>query len=108
MSSNQIPAPDRLSAEVQLKTQGVAELATVRDQLTKEGFTINVVGPVSFSIEGPRSLFQKYFSKLDTGGHERLPLDSDEPLRLDKLPEPTKQLVSRIVFTRPAFGLGAG
>ena len=87
---------DMFSAEIQLKKPGNTGYETVRDVLTREGFTVGPKGPASFSISGPRTLFEKFFGPLD--------LARDNMLSPAKLPEPARELVLRIVFTKLDFG----
>lgn len=96
-----------ISAQVVLRAKGpitAATLAanqppnetveTVQKLFSEAGFKLGPYVGISFSISGPRSLFEKFFgTRLDKVQGYELPLDS--------LPKKVAALIQAVTFTPP-------
>ena len=86
-----------------------AAVATVQSVLAAAGFTVHQAVGISFSMEGPATLFQRYFGVLpvqsadgvwSTAGGAELPLDG--------LPAAERELVRAVVLEPPVELMGGG
>jgi hypothetical protein len=87
-----------LSAQVVLQPGPTTVSTRVRDELSRAGFDIGPLVGGSFSISGPRQLFDRYFGLTLEG--VRSPA-VPEALPLERLPADVKGAVRSILFTRP-------
>jgi len=93
------------SAQVVVKPQFQAASESVRAQFEGAGFTVGPLIGVSFSIAGPKDLFERYFkTQLDFVRQPdavRSASSEDQMFPLDPLPEETKQAIQAVLVTRP-------
>lgn len=81
--------------------------AAVQTELAAAGFTVHQPVGISFSIEGPASIFQRYFGvtpvKSANGGWSAA---GQAELPLDGLPDSERALVRAVVFEPPTELMG--
>lgn len=103
------PPPDTelTAAGLARHLPGSAAIAAVQSELAAAGFTVHQAVGISFSIQGPATVFQRYFGvtpvqAADGGwlaaGNAELPLDG--------LPDNERALVRAVVFEPPAELMG--
>jgi hypothetical protein len=84
-----------VSAQVVIKADKSAGYAAAREEFMRAGFTVGPLVGVSFSIAGPRDLFERYFDVRISRPGER------DSLPVDRLPAKLREAVKSILFTRP-------
>jgi hypothetical protein len=107
------PAPGReLGDAGPITSANVAEslpepgaVATAQAVFSRLGFDVSAAGGPSFSITGPRSLFEEVFEPLEIEGEAvRTSVRAARgglELRLDRLPPDARELVQTVTFTPP-------
>jgi hypothetical protein len=87
---------DTLSAQVAVRPECSGELDAVMQQFQNAGFTTAAPFAGSFSIGGPRSLFESYFGTAVPAGTSVVPLHA--------LPGELREKVAAVVFSAIDFG----
>jgi hypothetical protein len=111
------PDTERLSGHERITTENVASFVPPADAVDETvaffeglGFTASPPVGISFSIEGPQSLFETTFGTAlrtteEGGTRTSVTVDGGVELPLDRLPERIAGRLQAVTFTPPpAFG----
>ena len=86
-----------------------AAIAAVQAELATGGFKVHQALGISFSIEGPPSLFRRYFGITPIQSADGVwSIGAGTELPLDGLPAQTRALVRAVVIEPPAELMGVG
>lgn len=84
-----------------------AAIAAVQTELATAGFRLHQVAGISFSMEGPASLFQDYFGVAPVQAEDGVwTAAGGSELPLDGIPAAARALVRAVVFEPPAELMG--
>lgn len=84
-----------------------AAIAAVQTELTSAGFKVHQAVGISFSIQGPASLFQDYFGVAPVQAADGVwTAAGGSELPLNSMPAPARALVRAVVFEPPAELMG--